>query len=171
LPITPFHFGPGALIKVVMPDRFSWMVFALSNILIDMEPIGLFLLTGDPAHPWLHTLPGAIIVAATAATLGRKPCEKILYYWNSRLSGWEIRWLAVSPGISATAAWTGALIGTLSHIALDSVMHTDVEALWPIKAGNTVQGLIPLDALHWACVVSAVVALGTWLLKQRRLRQ
>lgn len=58
MPITPFHFGPGALIKAIAPRYFSWTIFALANVLIDLEPVVLFLLIGDPAHPWLHTLPG-----------------------------------------------------------------------------------------------------------------
>jgi hypothetical protein len=66
MPITPFHFGPGALFKCAAPQNFSWTVFALANVLMDLEPISLFFLTGDPAHPWLHTAPGAIGVAIVA---------------------------------------------------------------------------------------------------------
>ena len=168
MPITPFHFGPGALVKVIVPKHFSWTIFALSNVLIDLEPVTLFLLIGDPAHPWLHTLPGAIGVAMIAATLGRKPSEWVLGRWNSRLSpGWQTRWLAVEPSISRSTAWISALIGTLSHLALDSIMHTDVEALWPIIAGNQIQGVISLDALHGFCVAAALMALLVWPIARR----
>ena len=95
MPITPFHFGPGALFKVLAPRHFSWTCFALANILIDLEPVTLFLLIGDPAHPWLHTLPGALAVAAIAAIVGRKPCEALLAFWNRQLSPAQARWLAV----------------------------------------------------------------------------
>ena len=160
MPITPFHFGPGALIKVIAPRHFSWTIFALANILIDLEPVTLFLLIGDPAHPWLHTLPGAIAVAAAAALFGRKPCEWMLAWWNRQLSsGWQTRWLAVEPRIPRSTAWLSALIGTFSHLGLDSIMHTDVEALWPFISGNSVQGLVSLDMLHVLCVAAAVVAL------------
>jgi hypothetical protein len=168
LPITPFHFGPGALVKVIAPKHFSWSIFALSNVLIDLEPVTLFLLIGDPAHPWLHTLPGAIAVAAFTATLGRKPCEIALCWWNGRLSsGWQTRWIAVEPRISRSTAWISALIGTLSHLALDSIMHTDVEALWPIIAGNQIQGIISLDVLHGFCVATALMALLVWPIARR----
>ncbi len=168
MPITPFHFGPGALVKVIVPKHFSWTIFALSNVLIDLEPVTLFLLIGDPAHPCLHTLPGAIGVAMIAATLGRKPSEWVLGWWNGRLSpGWQTRWLAVEPRISRSTAWISALIGRLSHLALDSIMHTDVEALWPIIAGNQIQGVISLDALHGFCVVAALMALLVWPIARR----
>lgn len=39
MPITPFHFGPGALIKAMAPQHVSWTAFALANGLIDLEPI------------------------------------------------------------------------------------------------------------------------------------
>lgn len=168
MPITPFHFGPGALVKVIIPKHFSWTIFALSNILIDLEPVTLFLLIGDPAHPWLHTLPGAIGVAMVAATLGRKPSEWVLGWWNGRLSsGWQARWLAVEPRISRSTAWISALIGTLSHLGLDSIMHADVEALWPIIAGNQIQGIISLNALHGFCVATALMALLVWSIARR----
>ncbi len=166
MPITPFHFGPGALFKVLAPRHFSWICFALANILIDLEPVTLFLLIGDPAHPWLHTLPGALAVAAVAAIFGRKPCEALLAFWNRQLSPAQARWLAVAPGISRSAAWTGALAGTLSHLALDTVMHADVEALWPLVHGNPWRGVISLEALHLACVMAGVAATLYWGVKQ-----
>ncbi|NJD24847.1 MAG: hypothetical protein FIB06_05520 [Betaproteobacteria bacterium] len=164
MPITPFHFGPGALIKVALPGKFSWTIFALANVLIDLEPITLFLLTGDPAHPWLHTLPGALLVAAIAVLLGRRPCELALGWWNRQLSaGWQTQWLAVAPQITKSVAWVSALVGTLSHLALDSIMHLDVHALWPFVKGNALQGSISIEYLHLLCVGAAVVALVGWL--------
>ena len=168
MPITPLHFGPGALIKVVAPRHFSWTIFALANVLIDLEPVVLFLLIGDPAHPWLHTLPGAIAVAAVAALFGPKPCEWALVWWNRNLApGWQRRMLAVEPRISSASAWISALIGTLSHLGLDSIMHADVHALWPIISGNAIQGAISLDLLHALCVAAAVLALVIGLLAWR----
>jgi hypothetical protein len=159
MPITPFHFGPGALIKAAAPATFSWAIFALANIFIDLEPITLYFVIGDPAHPWLHTFPGAIVVAGVAAVFGRKPCERLLNVWNRQLDpGWQQRYLAVEPKITTRAAWTGALIGTLSHLGLDSIMHADIEPLWPLVSGNAIQGWMSLEILHGLCVMSAVLA-------------
>lgn len=134
-------------------------MFALANVLIDLEPIALFVLTGNPAHPWLHTLLGAFAVAVITVLFGRYPCEWLLKAWNRRLSvGWQVRYLAVGAQITPVAAWTGAFIGTFSHLLLDSFMHLDVEALWPFVSGNYIQGWVPLDVLHELCVVSALIA-------------
>jgi hypothetical protein len=46
-------------------------------------------------------------------------------------------------------------------------MHTDVEALWPIIAGNQIQGIISLDVLHGFCVATALMALLVWPIARR----
>lgn len=159
MPITPFHFGAGALIKCVAPAWVSWTIFALANVLIDLEPITLFLFTGDPAHPWLHTLPGAIGVAIVAASAGRRPGEALLRWWNRQLSPAQAKWLATQETIAPAAAWTGAFLGTLSHLLLDAIMHADVRPFWPIQEANTLQGLITIEQLQWACVAAGVAGL------------
>jgi hypothetical protein len=168
MPITPFHFGPGALLASAAPGRISWTVFALANVLIDLEPIGLFFLIGDPAHPWLHTVPGALAVAVVAATGGRRPGELFLRWWNTRLSPAQARWLWVRPGITAGAAWSGALLGTLSHVVLDAFMHGDVRILWPIRDANPLLGLVDLGTLHAGCVVAGVAGIAILALRRRR---
>ena len=170
MPITPFHFGPGALLASAAPGRISWTVFALANVLIDLEPIGLFLLIGDPAHPWLHTIPGALAVAAMAASMGRKPCEAFLRWWNSRLSPAQARWLWVRPELSPAAAWAGALLGTLSHVGLDAFMHGDVRILWPLQEANPLVGRIDLGWLHAACVIAGGAGVAILAIRRRGLR-
>lgn len=159
MPVTPFHFGPGALVKVVVPRAVSWTTFALANVLMDLEPVALFLLTGDPGHPWLHTLVGAGAVAITTALLGRRPCECFLRAWNHRLyAGWQRQYLAVDPHMTTMQAGAGALLGAFSHLLLDSVMHVDVSPLWPLIDGNPIQGWMTVDMLHELCTGSALLA-------------
>lgn len=166
MPITPFHFGPGALIKALAPNHTSWTIFALANCLIDLEPVMLFLATGDPAHPWLHTPPGAILVAVLAATLGRAPCELWLRWWNRNLSTTQARWLGCSSLISKPAAWTGALLGTGTHLAMDMLMHADVRPAWPFLANNPCIGMVPLDVLHWGALITLLPALAILLARR-----
>ncbi|MCX7139723.1 MAG: hypothetical protein NT123_01205 [Proteobacteria bacterium] len=168
MPITPFHFGPGALFKCATPENFSWAVFAFANVLIDLEPILLFILTGDPAHPWLHTAPGAIAVAIVAATAGRWPCEWLLGWWNRQLSQKQKQWLGTQVVIGNIAAWTGAFVGTASHILLDGVMHADVRPFWPFLQGNPMQGLVSIEQLQWACVLAGVLGLTLLAIMKRK---
>lgn len=167
MPITPFHLGPGALLKSVAPGHISWATFALANGLIDAEPIVPFLTTGDPAHLWLHTPPGALVVAVFAATLGKPLCEAWLRGWNRHLSAAQSRWLGTGTMITATAAWLSALLGTFSHFAMDMFMHADVRPAWPWLDGNPMVGVIPIDWLHWGAVASAVLGLAGLLIRRK----
>ena len=170
MPITPFHFGPGALFKCAAPRQISWTVFALANMIIDLEPIALFFFTGDPAHPWLHTLLGAVAVATLVAIAGPGPCERFLTWWNFRLDCSRIGWLKVGTDITPWAAWTGAFLGTGSHILLDAVMHVDVKPFWPLVATNPLQGLLGIDLLHWACVAGGIIGIGSLAISRLLVR-
>lgn len=69
MPFTPFHFGLGALAKAVAPTRISFAGFALSQVVMDLEP-GIKMLTGSAAdlHIITHNAIGASLIAF--ATLG-----------------------------------------------------------------------------------------------------
>ncbi|MBK6630616.1 MAG: hypothetical protein IPG33_05970 [Betaproteobacteria bacterium] len=150
MPITPFHFGPGALIKAAAPRHVSWTTFALANGLIDLEPILLFFLTGEPAHRFFHTLPGATLAALAAAWPGRIAGEAWLRFWNRQLSPAQAGWLGCPATISSKQAFIGALLGAWSHLALDMAMHVDVTPL----ARPRNQSLARLDVGGWpACAV------------------
>ena len=144
MPVTPFHFGPGAAIHAVAPRHVSFLAFCASNVLIDIEPL-YYMLTGQARlHRFFHTLVGACVVAAFTVVLfllarrlgrGRRLLDPF---------GWQ------SPSVGAVA-W-GAITGTGSHIVLDSVMHADITPLAPFSDLNPLLHLISLSALHWLCI-------------------
>ncbi|HLB17277.1 MAG TPA: DUF4184 family protein [Burkholderiales bacterium] len=168
MPITPFHLGPGAALKAMLGRRMSFTVFGLANGLIDLEPIANFVLTGDPAHRFFHTLIGATIVVLVSVWPGRLLCERLLRWWNSRLSPAQARYLAAEPAIGVGAAVTGAALGAYSHVALDSIMHVDVLAFAPFSERNALQGLISIDALHLGCVLAGLAGLAALALPMVR---
>jgi hypothetical protein len=139
-------------------------------MLIDLEPIALFFLTGEPAHPWLHTLPGAIAVATLAAIAGPRPCRWFLAWWNRQLDSGQVKWLAVHTAISGPTAWTSALLGTISHILLDAFMHLDVRPFWPFVSVNPLQALIGIEQLQWACIAAGVLGIGILAILRRTVR-
>ncbi len=70
MPVTPFHFGPGALAKAAAPKHFSLIVFGLTQVAIDLESL-YFLVQGSwPVHRLLHTFAGAGLVALGGMLLG-----------------------------------------------------------------------------------------------------
>src|SRR4026209_1346916 len=50
MPATPFHFGPGLLVKAAAPRQFSMAAYSLAQVVIDFES-GYHMLRGDsPVH-------------------------------------------------------------------------------------------------------------------------
>jgi len=55
MPATPFHLGPGLLIKAAAPRQFSMAAYSLAQVVIDIES-GFYLLRGEyPVHRQAHT--------------------------------------------------------------------------------------------------------------------
>lgn len=99
MPITPLHFGLMAPINHLARGRVSNLSFVIANIWIDGPYIlgTLFNLEYMKNHE-NHTMVNALLVAL------------ILSVFRWRDLGW----------------WLGAFIGTVSHLLLDSLVHTDV---------------------------------------------
>lgn len=160
MPITPFHLLAVTPIKAIAPKHFSWSVFALTNIIVDLEPITLYLVTLEPRHLFFHTIIGATLIAVLCATFGKRWCELAIGIWNEEIKGKpEAKWLTSEEWINKRSAWSGALIGAWSHLLLDSFMHDDIKPLSPFSHSNPLLGTINLAYLHTFCVVSGIVGL------------
>jgi hypothetical protein len=171
MPFTPFHFGPGATIKAALGRRFSFTVFAFSQILIDVEPGMRMLVAADELHPHLHTYASATAIALLSVWPGKRICEWALRLWNGKLSAGQARWLGVDPAIPQPAAWSGALIGAYSHIVLDSTMHADLRPLAPFSAANPLLHVVSLADLHLFCIVLGLVGITVLaVLRWRKLQ-
>lgn len=153
MPFTSFHLGPGALFKAVGGRRFSFMVFGGAQVLMDIEPLVGILAHRPVLHGVTHTLLGALVIGTLSGLIG-KP-----------ISAAVLRWLAIQHyPFTWAASFTGAYVGTFSHVLLDALMHADMSPWWPIASGNPLLGRIDLGHLHMACALAgllgaAVVAL------------
>lgn len=149
MPITPFHFGPGFFVKSILFKRFSFRVFVLANILVDIEPLYYILTNQWPLHRFFHTYVGATIVAMVAILFGR-------LIWGA---------------ISKTAVIIGAFIGAYSHILLDSIMHADLQPFYPFSTGNSLLHRLSYFQLHVFCVIAGVLGGFIYILRQRKINK
>jgi hypothetical protein len=158
VPFTPFHFGPGLLLKSAAPRRVSLAAFAATQVAVDLEPL-YFLLRGEYAvHSVLHTVWGG---GAVGLAVG-------LSLWivaRSRATG-------LSPvarvEVGRAPAVLGGLLGGVSHALLDGLMHRDAHALRPLAETQWVLDPGGVAALHVGCVLAGV--LGAAVLFARRGR-
>ncbi len=156
MPITPFHLGPAALVKALVPGYFSLTVFAFVQMVIDLEPLYYMAMGEEPLHRFMHTFAGATLAAMLGVVLGRPICEAALRWWNAHLGAQLARWLSTSSKIPLAATISGAVIGAYSHLALDAIMHTDVRPLAPFSQANPLHGLISIAVLYWACAIAGL---------------
>lgn len=83
MPFTPFHLGPGATVKAVLGRYFSFTLFGLTQVIIDLESL-YYLVQGEwPVHRFLHSYTGATLVLLLTLWLGRPVCEFLLRAWNT----------------------------------------------------------------------------------------
>ena len=171
MPLTPFHIIVGFAVKSIFNKNFSWTIFALTNVIIDIEVIYYIITEGAALHKFFHTLTGATLSAIICIIIGKPICETFLKYWNksfeSEKSLEKLKWLSVDTKITNLSAFTGAFVGAYSHILLDSFMHFDVKPFEPFF-GKTFVGIISIDALHSSLVGLFIFGLIVFLVKKFR---
>ena len=67
MPVTPFHFGPGLLLKAVAPAVFSLTCFVATQVLIDVETAYNLLSGRYPLHRFFHSIPGSVLAGLGVA--------------------------------------------------------------------------------------------------------
>ena len=149
MPFTPYHMGPGLLIKAGLGRHFSLVVFGWSQILTDLQPLAVILTGKGHVHGFSHTFLGATLIALLSVPSGKYLGDFgicVLQLDNFV----PIRWMP---------ALLGAFIGTYSHVLLDGLMHPDLSPFAPFSAERPWLGRIGIPEIHLLCVLSGLVGL------------
>ena len=152
MPITPFHFGPGALLHAAAPKYVSFLSFCAANVFIDFESLYNLVFRRYPVHAFFHTYIGATLVLTTVFVL--------FLGLRSVASRFSLPNVLLWRELSSKQVAIGATLGAYSHVVLDSVMHHDIQPLSPVASSNILLGAISLSTLHLACLVCAAVGGG-----------
>jgi hypothetical protein len=162
--------GPGIAVKAIAGERFSITMFGAAQIAMDIEPL-MGIVRGAPElHGWTHTYVGATAIGV-AVLLLKAICERLVRWWNTETRRNQLDWLAGADRIRWSAAIAGAFVGTYSHVALDSIMHLDMQPLRPFAGGNRLLLLTDVDTLYLACLIAGVAGLAVWTALALRRRQ
>ncbi len=159
MPFTPFHFGPGALVHSVAPKHVSFLAFCGANVLVDVEPLYFMLTHQYPIHRFFHTYVGSTVAAGifvAVFALVRRVVPRLLETFGLR-------------SLSIRAVALCAILGTCSHVLLDSLMHADVEPFAPFSDANPLLGAVFLNTLHGFCLLAGLV--GVVVIGVRHLRK
>jgi len=146
--------------------RYFWLTsFLAANVFIDVEVL-FWLWRGDRAiHRHLHSYLGGVTIGIFAGVfmflilrlLRRFPPFKSTSTHNST----DDRW----PNQLVQSVIAG-LIGGVSHIFLDSLMHRDIRPFWPFSDANGMLGVVGVGSLHVVCAAAGFFGIVLWLLMQ-----
>ena len=155
MPFTPLHLGPGLAIKGLIPNHFSFSMFTLANVAMDVEPLYRMWRIEFPLHGFSHTLMGALLIAAGSALIGRKA---ITVGWRiyERLGGNDEE----SFRMTWVQAWCGALLGTGSHLLLDPLMHAGMRPFVPLTDANPLLMHAWVLPMHLGCVLAGMAGMA-----------
>ncbi len=152
MPFTPLHLGVGACCKAVGQRRFSFMIFAGTQVLMDIEPLLGLIYNWQYLHLYTHNLIGATLIGSIALLIG-KPINQWVLRSILNYKNWSISW--------RTAA-ISAYIGSFSHIFLDAFMHHDVYFFYPWILKNPLLGLLSYSVIFYSCISAILFGSLAW---------
>jgi membrane-bound metal-dependent hydrolase YbcI (DUF457 family) len=160
MPFTPFHLGPALVAKASVPRAFSLVVFAGSQVLIDLEPL-IRMLRGDRVlHGFSHTIGGATLVGLCAAVLMRPIVNWVFPKFLADPQPALITWIRGPETISWAVALGSAMTGTYSHLIFDGLMHADMHPFRPFSDANPLLGLVSVGDVYLGCVVAGAIGVA-----------
>jgi membrane-bound metal-dependent hydrolase YbcI (DUF457 family) len=152
MPFTPFHLGPAFLLGELFEKRVNLFSILLGSIIIDLRATYCLFAGCRPLHGPLHTFIGATFIALLIAWL----------LFSQRLWLQKITdKLRIEQTFSFMPVMTGSIIGTWSHVLLDSFLYTDIRPLWPMT-NNPFLGMAGAGTVYLLCLLFVLPATGIY---------
>ena len=156
MPFTPYHLGPALLLGVVCFPFFDIIALLIASVILDIEPLIILALgTGAPLHGIMHTYliatPVAMLVSGIIWLL-RGPLYQLLSLFGIEQEASKMRIMISS------------LIGTNSHVLLDSFIYPEMNPFYPIM-GNPFLGLISTTAIYQFCLICGIAGIILYIFR------
>ena len=155
MPFTPFHWGPGLLLGLLLLSYVDLPTLLVSSVIVDVEPLVVLTLNlRYPLHGYLHTFLGGTIVAFMLALA------------MSRMRGTLtplMSFLRLKQKTSFKSIILASLFGVYLHILLDAPLYPDIRPFFPLGV-NPLQGhgmFMGFD-IYTFCILSFIGAAITY---------
>ncbi len=159
MPFTPFHVVPVWPIFVRWPGRWDVLALSLGAVVSDLEAVTAYPLTGDSSlsRGLMHSLLGIVSVNLVLSLVAaRFLIPKLARRLDNRFPGRGWRTFARRDFVGDRKPWAvtvaSALVGGLSHLALDLTHHGDTPLLWPWRGEPLHLG--PWASEPWSSLVA-----------------
>lgn len=153
MPFTPFHWGPGLLIGLLLFPLLDLPCLLIASVIVDIEPIIIMMQGGFPLHAFFHTYLGA-----TLAGLALIP---IVYFLRNFFAS-VLRLFGLKQSTSLLKISVTSLIGTNFHVFLDSFLYSEMQPFFPLII-NPFYGLLTSSQIYLFCIVSFIAAVPVYL--------
>ena len=160
--------GLALAIKPAARARFSVLSFGLAQIAMDVEPLLGMLRDWDVLHGWSHTFAGALCIGAAVALASPPLLNAMVRFLHAKASENGMAWFLDPEPLSRLAVWTGAMVGTISHVLMDALMHRDMQPFAPFSPANPLLGLVEHDNVYFLCAVLFGAGAAAWTLSRWR---
>ncbi|MGY5858019.1 MAG: hypothetical protein RTU63_01520 [Candidatus Thorarchaeota archaeon] len=156
MPFTPYHFGPGLLLGVVLFPFLDFSTVMVACVILDIEPLSVIIFhLPFAAHGFFHTYLGATIVAIPLALV----IWPMRGYLNSIAS-----FFGLNQESSFRHILPASIIGTYSHVFLDSLLYPEMNPFYPL-IGNPFVGFLQFDFVYGACVFLGMLGFGVYIVR------
>jgi len=161
MPFTPFHFGPALLIYGVF-IFLDPIALIYGAILVDLEPaLVMFLKLSYPLHGFMHSIVGVFLllpVVYVATVITRRLLPDIDFFFTSKKREFKFGLIVAS-----------ALVGSFSHIFLDSFLYPEMNLAWPLPYWNPLLNVDLSPVIYEFCGIALVIAIPLIVLRRYNL--
>jgi membrane-bound metal-dependent hydrolase YbcI (DUF457 family) len=156
MPFTPYHFGPAVLVGVLLFPFIDIATVMIASVILDLEPLAVILFDLPiPLHAFFHTYLGATIVGIVVSIC--------IYPFRKYLNEF-VAFFGLRQESSFRHILPAGLIGTYSHVLLDSFLYIEMNPFFPFL-GNPFVGLLSLGLVYNICLVLGAIGFFVYLLR------
>lgn len=152
MPLTPFHLGPALVLGVVL---FRWLdlpTLLAASVVIDVRAaLVVFGPLDGPIHGILTTFVGGTAVAFALAA-------GVLALPDRLQSLLDVGRLA--PTAEPAPVLAGALVGTYSHVVLDSLLYSDAQPFFPLAGNPLHQTGVIFVPVYAGCLLAGLLGIA-----------
>jgi membrane-bound metal-dependent hydrolase YbcI (DUF457 family) len=148
MPFTPYHFGPGLLLGILLFPFVDFGTLIIASVILDIEPLAIIIFNLPlPLHGFFHTYFGATIASVVLSSC--------IWPIRNQLNN-IVKLFGLDQRSTFSRILFASLLGTYSHVFLDAFLYAEMNPFYPLL-GNPFLGLVGSNIVYSFCVYSLFI--------------